>query len=67
MLVHGTAGQHHKIPAILVVLLVATALSAQTMHVHSSAETVELDESQVCIRSPEGSNLSVRPPPIPFS
>ena len=99
MLVQGTAGRGWKIFAILLLLLVATAISAQTFHLHSSTEAasarhctlcevapgilpaitisilaitrlaqpVEMDELQTSLQFPEGSNLSVRPPPPALS
>jgi hypothetical protein len=97
MLVHSTGGRGRKTFVILLLLLVATAISARTVHFHSSTETasaatrctlcevapvilpvltittfsiarpvqaVEGDELQAGLQSPpEGSNLSVRPPP----
>jgi len=97
MLVQGTAGRGCKVFAILLLLLVATAISAQTFHLHSSndavsarhctlcevapgivpvlpvsifsttcpVQSVEVNELEFSLQSPEGSNLSVRPPPFP--
>ena len=99
MLVHGTAGRGCKLFAILLLLLVATAISAQAVHFHSPSEitsarhctlcevapgilpaltvdilltarpvqAVEADELQTSLQFPEGSNLSVRPPPSTLS
>jgi len=95
MLVHGTADRGCKLLVVLLLLLVATAISAQAVHFHSpneiasarhctlcevtpgilpiltisilstpgSVDAVEADELQINLQFPEGSNLSVRPPP----
>lgn len=96
MVVHGTAGRSYKTFVVLLLLLVATAVSAQTVHFHSPAETasathctlcevapgilpaltitilstarpvhaVEVAELRANLQCVEGSNLSVRPPPL---
>ena len=95
MLVHGAAHRGRKIFVILLLLIIATAISAQAVHFHSSSEVasarhctlcevapgilpvlaanllstalsvhaVEMDELLTSLQFPEGSNLSVRPPP----
>jgi hypothetical protein len=52
MLVHGTVGRGRKIFTILLLLLVATAISAQTFHLHSSRETASARHCTLCEVAP---------------
>src|SRR5215470_4061463 len=96
MLVHSPADRGGKVFVILLLLVIATAISVQAVHFHSPNEissarhctlcevapgvlpiltasvvstarpvhAVEVDELQTNLQFPEGSNLSVRPPPF---
>jgi hypothetical protein len=52
MLVHGTAGRVSKIFVILLLLLVATAISAQTFHFHSPTESTSATRCTLCEVAP---------------
>src|SRR5690349_1035202 len=52
MLVQGTAGRVCRIFTVLLLLLVATAVSAQTFHLHSSTETASARHCTLCEVAP---------------